>query len=237
MSTESPLAFDSAVSRAIPWAALLDELVRRHGVHTVLLYGSHARGDATPHSDVDVIAVRATGPDARDLGTWNGLALDVHLVRDEGIATLVAKRASALRDARVLRQRARLGEEILAGVRARLSGPPDAQPPGELAALWAWGDKMRGRVASTDPVLAALHRATLIVESLPAWAEVRRRWYFGGKAALRALPTEDPVMYAAWVEASRPGAEVAAFLRLLDAVFDERFGRPPSSGPVGDVPA
>ncbi len=211
--------------------ALADEMARRHGAHTVLLYGSRARGDASERSDVDVIAVRPSGGAARDLRPWRGWALDVHVHDEAGVEALLSARSPDLRDAIVLRQRDGLGDRIVAAVRARLAEPPPALSPADAAALWAWGDKMRARVAHPDPLLAAYHRATLLVESLPAWAEVRRRWFHGGKAALASLAVEDPTTRDAYEVAARPGADVADFLRLLDAVFDARLPRPAPCGP------
>ena len=40
---------------------LIRELIGNHGCHTVILYGSMARGDATECSDVDVLGIRETG--------------------------------------------------------------------------------------------------------------------------------------------------------------------------------
>ena len=53
-------------------AALVDEFRRAHSVHTLILYGSLARGDANPESDIDVVGfadVAATERDARPR-TW-----------------------------------------------------------------------------------------------------------------------------------------------------------------------
>ncbi|MBL7543946.1 MAG: nucleotidyltransferase domain-containing protein [Bdellovibrionaceae bacterium] len=40
---------------------LTQELTDKHKCHTVILYGSHARGDATLHSDYDLMGVRKSG--------------------------------------------------------------------------------------------------------------------------------------------------------------------------------
>jgi hypothetical protein len=207
--------------------ALLDELVRRHGAHTVLLYGSYARGQATPSSDLDLIALRP-GAAARDLEPWRGLALDVHLHPEEAEETIAEKQAPSLRDARVLRQRGDLGDRLLAAVRARLAAPPPPLAAGEQAALWAWGDKMRTRVQHPDPLVRAVQRATLLVEALPAWAQVRGCWFFGPKAALRSMAHDDPHFARAFTAAAAPDA----FLGLLDAVFDPSLPRPAAAGPV-----
>jgi len=214
----------------IDWDALAREVERRHGATTVLLYGSHARGDATAASDVDVIALRASGETARDLEPWRGLEMDVHVYALDRLASLAETRSAALRDARVLCQRDGVGDRLLADVRARLAEPPPALAPGEQAALWAWGDKMRQRILAPDPQMRAFQRATLLVEALPCWAQVRRRWFFGGKEALRSLPREDPAMAAAYAAASAPGADVGALHRLLDVVFDAKLGRPEPRG-------
>jgi hypothetical protein len=91
---------------------------------------------------------------------------------------------------------------------------------------------MRRRVSHADPIVAAYHRAVLLVEALPAWAQVRRRWFFGGKTMLREMEREDPARAAAYAAAASPSADAAAFRRLLDAVFDARLPRPPRAGPI-----
>jgi hypothetical protein len=215
----------------VPWGELVAEVCRRHGTHTVVLYGSRARGDATATSDVDMIAVRATGGPHRDVTTWRGLSLDVHVHDEAGLAALLEQRTPDLVHARVLAQREGFGDALVARVRERLAVPPAPLSDDDWRALWAWSAKMRARVRHPDAALAAFHRATLLVEALASWAQVRRRWFFGGKAALGELLRTDPALHAAWVAAASPAADAAAFDRLLDRVFDPTAaGQPAPEG-------
>lgn len=40
---------------------LVYELIKKHRCHTVILYGSRARGDFTEQSDYDLMGVKKTG--------------------------------------------------------------------------------------------------------------------------------------------------------------------------------
>ena len=207
--------------------AVAAEVVRRHGAHTVLLYGSRARGESTPSSDVDLIALRASGGPLRDVTPWNGLAFDVHVFDDAGVEKLVADRASSLAHARVLVERADAGQALVARIRARLAEPPPALDRDEWIALWAWGAKMHGRLRDPDPTFAAYRRAEVLREVLPCWCQVRRRWYVGAKPTLRSLRDEAPAFHAAYVAAARPTATLAEYDRLLDLAFDPRAAGQP----------
>lgn len=214
------------MDRTLDEDALVAELVRRHDAHTVILFGSRARGDATPESDVDVLAVRATGGPRRDVTPWCGLALDVHVVDDAGLAGFVETHLTALVDARVLAEASDAGARLVATIRARLAQPRPALEDGARRAEFAWGDKMRLRIRQADPVLRAFRRAEVLALVLEAWSAVRGRWHFGPKATLRTLPADDPEAYAAYVAATRADAPAEAFDRLLDAVLPASL-RPP----------
>jgi predicted nucleotidyltransferase len=54
----------------------LDVLREEHGCHTVILYGSRARGDAGPESDYDLLGVRERGESVRDTRVVDGAFLD-----------------------------------------------------------------------------------------------------------------------------------------------------------------
>lgn len=206
---------------------LARELCRRHGAHTVVLFGSRARGDASPTSDVDVVVVRADGGFERDVRRWHGFELDAHVVDEAGLGAKIAEHATGLVHGRVLVEDAGSGERLIARARYLLTQPPPSPAPGDVDALWGWGDKMRARIRATDPTLAAYQRANVIAQSLAAWAEVRQRWFRGTKETLATLRTEAPALNDALVEAMAPGADVAAFDRLLDAVFDPALRPPP----------
>ena len=63
---------------------MLDRLVARlgdgEGCHTIILYGSRARGDAGPDSDYDLIGFRdLEGPPVRETGVRDGALLDIFI--------------------------------------------------------------------------------------------------------------------------------------------------------------
>ena len=215
------------MSVALDLDVLAEELRRVHGAHTVVLYGSRARGDASPTSDVDVIVVRSEGGSDRDVRRWRGFDLDVHVIDERDLATRLVKHATGLADARVLTQDAGSGDRLVSRARYLLTEPPPPIARGDLDALWGWGDKMHARIRSTDSTLATFQRANVIVNSLAAWADVRQRWFHGTKATLARLPREAPALNDALVAAMAPGADVTAFDRLLDAVFDPALRPPP----------
>lgn len=211
----------------VDWQAVAAEVVRRHGAHTVLLYGSRARGEGRPTSDVDLIALRVAGGALRDVTPWRGLAFDLHVHDEADLETLLSERAPSLAHARVLLERGDMGTLLVARVRARLAEPPAASSKDEWVALWAWGHKMHGRIRDPDPTFAAYRRAEVLRETLPCWCEVRRRWYVGPRPTLRPIEDEDPAVHAAYVAAARPAATLADFDRLLDLVFDPRAAAQP----------
>jgi len=56
---------------------LVQELIDKNKCHTVILYGSRARGDATPQSDYDLMGVRKSGKKYRVAEKRNGIYLDI----------------------------------------------------------------------------------------------------------------------------------------------------------------
>ncbi|MBF0354622.1 MAG: nucleotidyltransferase domain-containing protein [Alphaproteobacteria bacterium] len=78
-------------------------------VDRVVLFGSRARGDATPQSDWDMAVFLKNGADSRDLCTLADTAYDLILETGEFIQPLVFPADGPVSDLAILRQIERQG--------------------------------------------------------------------------------------------------------------------------------
>ena len=95
---------------------MVDRIVAAFAPERVILFGSHARGDAGPQSDVDLLVILAAATNKREAAVAIRRVLaDIPLCKDIIVTTLeeVARRGSvigtvllpALREGRVLYER------------------------------------------------------------------------------------------------------------------------------------
>ena len=95
---------------------MTDRIVRNFQPLRVILFGSHARGDANPYSDIDLLVVFSEAPDKRQTAIEIRRALaDLPVCKDIIVTTPdeIARRAhivgtvlrSALREGQVLYER------------------------------------------------------------------------------------------------------------------------------------
>ena len=67
---------------------MVDRIVRQFHPDRVILFGSHARGDAGPDSDVDLLVVMAVDGLKREKAIEIGVALhDIHVPKDIIVTT------------------------------------------------------------------------------------------------------------------------------------------------------
>jgi len=71
------MAIKKIASADILLDALVKELINEHKCHTVILYGSRARGDATLQSDYDLMGVRKSGRKYRIARKQGGFYIDI----------------------------------------------------------------------------------------------------------------------------------------------------------------
>lgn len=197
--------------------ALVADLHERHGATTIIVYGSRARGQGRPDSDLDVLALRpgsADAPEERDSRIWRGVWLDAFVASEMGFA--VSESYLRLEGGRVLVDAFGRGAAILAEVEALLRrGPQPA--PGILNADRDWLLRMLDRVA-VGGVLGDARRAQLQEQLLPMWFALRGGWFRGLPAALATLEREAPEDLAVLAAALRSGAglpELRAAVALL----------------------
>jgi hypothetical protein len=202
--------------------ALVAELVATHGVHTVILYGSRARGDAGPDSDIDLAAFRGQGPEERDVRAWRGLSLDAFIYPDSATHKLTPE-FLRMRGGQVLLQRGDFGLALLASLDDLHARAPTALSDPERLVRRAWPHKMLKRAARADAE-GNYRRHWLLFDLLETHFALANCWYQGPKVALRELATSDPALHAVFVAALEPGASLETVAKLVRAVVGDLPG-------------
>lgn len=202
--------------------ALAAYLHDRHDCHTVLLYGSVARGEDGPESDVDVMGFRDAQGHENDTSEFQGRLLDAWIKPIGELENAVAGRPEArepflhvvggipLADPEGLL--VRLLEQVAA--EGALPVPLD---PKRRAFLSSWCRKMVQRARKGDPE-GDFRLHWLLTDGLSIAFQFMERRYPGPKAALKVLASENPDLHARFVEALMPGAPLEAVERLLDGL-------------------
>ncbi len=194
--------------------AIADE----HGCHTVVLYGSRARGDIDEGSDVDLLFIRDDGPSLRDSRVIDGVFFDVFVYPRAAVATVDVPLLRIL-GGLVLRERDDDGTALLARVRDRFDKGPDPLPADDRTARIVWAHKMLGRIQSSDGVEAGYRRMELAVQALEDYFVLRTLWYRGPKVAFPWLLTHDDAAHQAFEAAMQPGAAADVLAALVSAVY------------------
>jgi len=195
------------------------EILRaEHGCHTVILYGSRARGDAGPESDYDLLGVRAEGGSVRDARWVEGAYLDAFIHPESKVEGAGAELLH-VRGGVVLCEKDGIGARLFARLDEVYAKGPPALPADEAAARRAWARKMVGRARRGD-LEGHYRRVWLLTSLLEDYFLLRGLWYPGPKHALAWLEANAPDVHGAFAGALDPGADLDAVERLAIMVVD-----------------
>ena len=190
--------------------------MEEHRCHTAIIYGSWARGEATPASDVDLLCVRETGATVRDARVVGGVYLDAFVYPESALESLDPSFLRILGGV-VVRERDGLGSELLARVREMHDRGPPPMPDDQRLALVTWSQKMLDRFRTSDGVEIDYRRMYLVVRALEDYFALRNAWYEGEKEAFAWLREYDPSTYNLFERASQLGDR--ALTDLVEAVY------------------
>lgn len=197
---------------------VVDEYRRVHRVHTLLLYGSHARGDATADSDLDLAGfaddVATTQRDARVV---HGTFLDGFVYPTEHAQRPPDPEMLKLIGARILVDERGLATSLLAAIEELDRRGPEPLTDDDAQMRRVWARKMLARIRRDD-LEARYRRHWLLYQLLEDYFALRTRWYRGPKVALRELATIDRDAFSAFERALAPDASLDALGALVERV-------------------
>ena len=168
----------------------MELLADTHHCHTVLLYGSRARGEATATSDYDVAGICSQGDRTRICRRVDGHYWDLFIYAESDLRRL-GDQQRAWKDARLLRDTGGYGKRLMSRLGRFLASPAQPAPSYEIEASRTWSLKQLERCRLGD-VHGDYRRLELQVAALNDYFTVRQLPYPGPKAALAWLETRDP---------------------------------------------
>lgn len=206
-------------------------LETEHECHTIILYGSRARGDADTDSDYDIIAFRdGDQPVLRETGQWRGGQLDI-FVYPTARLTNVDETLLHVRGGSVITVRGTLGAEFLAELERIYREPPPPLSKDEIDVKRNWAHKMVQR-ASRGDIEGNFRRAWLLTQLLQDYFLVRGRRYPGPKEAFHDLAESDPQALRTFRAALEPGSALSEISAAVTHVHGS-LPKPRNSGRRG----
>lgn len=198
---------------------VLEDLRSRHGIHTAILYGSRARGDATATSDYDILGIKKTGKPFRDARFWKGAYLDVFVYPEK---KLLKPDSSMLQmhQGKVLFEKNRIGTRFLKKLDRIYQKGPKPLPQDEIQARKAWAFKMLSRAEAGD-VEGNFRRIWLLMALLEDYFVCQGKWYLGPKESFKWLKKNRPGIYSLFEAALVPGANLSQLSVLVKNLTED----------------
>lgn len=173
--------------------SILTELVEKHGCHTVILYGSRARGLVTATSDYDVFGVRTRGRKIRIAKKQKGFFWDVFVYSEKDLKKL-SHEPFIWKNDQVLFQKGQYGTALVRRIDRLVKKPFQARPQFEIKVLKVWAQKQIERCRVGD-IQGFFRRAEFLTALVEHYFFIRQKRFLGPKEGLVWIENHDPKVF------------------------------------------
>lgn len=170
--------------------SIVRELKNKYRCHTIVLYGSRARGLTTVTSDYDVIGVRRAGEKTRIAKEQKGYFWDVFVYPEKDLRKLNDQHVS-WKNARIIYGDGPYGRGLLRRIKQLLQKPYQPQPQYEIDAVKIWAKKQLARCEVGD-IQGLYRRAEFQAALINDYFMVRKKRFLGPKAGFSWIEEKDP---------------------------------------------
>lgn len=195
---------------------IVDELVNKHKCHTVVLYGSRARGVATAASDYDVLGVRKDGKKYRVAEKRDGFYWDIFVYPERDLKK-VTEAHLYMREGKVLFERQTFGTRFLKKLKKVSRRKFKPSPPDEIRVSQIWLHKMLDRASARD-VEGNYRRSVLHDLLIYEYFNIRKKRYGGPKAGFAWLKRNDPQTFRLYARVLAHPTNLPLLRRLVERV-------------------
>lgn len=199
--------------------SIVDELTTRYHCHTVVLYGSRARGDFTQSSDYDVAGITQSHKKQRiaRFDEKNQVYHDI-FIHPESDFNTISDEHLCIADGIVIVEKAHFGTDLLKKLSAIVTTPQPITSE-EMTVRKVWYQKMLARASTRDLEGRYRHIWAIftILEDYFAFRGVR---YQGPKKAFKYLEIHDPETLSLFDKALTNANDLDALDKLITRVIE-----------------
>jgi predicted nucleotidyltransferase len=166
-----------------------DYLVQQYNPHTVIVYGSRARDQATDSSDIDIACYCDNTEEIKDARLFHGVYLDAWIYPTLSMDN-IDEEDLRFEDGCLLLDQRGLGEKFLQRVMDKLHQGPKKPSKSDIEHTTEWIHKMLLRAANND-IDGQYRKIWLQFQLLEIYFQLRGKWFLGHKKSFEYLQKHD----------------------------------------------